>query len=550
MGQVSGRAEIEARLTHVEEVVSGLKQIGGSVDQVATKAGKVESGFKSVAGSLLGVVRTGLTAAGVLQGIDIAKSVEQAKQLDASTARWGRSAGISGDILKKSMSEVEARSATSADRLTSVGLALGRATYDGKAAAGAMADLADYALATGENIEDTGGAYEALRLGLGVTSKFGDELGRVRAIAEEVGTVGGPRALIDTLAGLTSQLAGVSAESEAARAKLVSFVAVIGKGRSKEQAQQIASEALDMIKARALDIERLSGQRVLDDNGEVIDPAKQLAWIQANMKKKFGGRKDAMRRAAISEWRPALGAAILNFDANAVSQAAGATGPGFGSDAEDVRATDEYKREQRRVNRDASLRDKAGEPLLNAGDTITETLGPWGTLAAGVLGPKAAGYLGGKALGLFGGGAGAGGAGAAAGGATAETATAAGASGFGLAAGAAVATGLAQLYAVSRLGQPRDAMGQEWLNKQAPTLGAELAQQAVKAGDLMPVIGKAGGDKEVIAAMLAMLETRLGELPDKLGRQVSAGIASEFRRAPLVVQQRPNPNTPPAAGGN
>lgn len=93
-------------------------------------------------------------------------------------------------------------------------------------------------------------------------------------------------------------------------------------------------------------------------------------------------------------------------------------------------------------------------------------------------------------------------------------------------------------------------MGQEWLNKQAPTLGAELAQQAVKAGDLMPVIGKAGGDKEVIAAMLAMLETRLGELPDKLGRQVSAGIASEFRRAPLVVQQRPNPNTPPAAGGN
>jgi len=554
MGQVSGRAEIEARLTHVEEVVSGLKQIGGSVDQVATKAGKVESGFKKVAGSLVDVARVGLTAAGVLQAFDIAKGVEQVKQLDASTARWGRSAGISGDILKKSMTEIEARAGTGADRITAVGIALGRATYDGKAAAGAMADLADYALATGENIEDTGGIFEAMRTGLGVTSKFGDELGRVRAIAEDVGTVGGPRALIDTLAGLTPALRTVSAESDAARAKLESFIAVIGKGRSKEQAQGVAGGALAMLQARALDIERLSGQRVLDDQGRVMDPGKQLAWIQANMKKKFGGRKDAMRRAAISEWGAELGTAILNYDANAVSQAAGATGPGFGSDAEDVRATDEYKREQRRVNRDAELRDKAAGPLAAAGDAITETLGPWGTLAAGVLGPKALDWVKTKGLNkLFAKGAAkaAAGAGAAAaeGGATAEAA-AAGASGLGLASAAAASTGLAQLYAVSQLGEDRDTMGAKWRNKQAPTIGAELAQQAVKAGDLMPVIGKAGGDKEVIAAMLAMLEARLGELPDKLGRQVSAGIASEFRRAPLVVQQRPNPNTPPAAAGN
>jgi hypothetical protein len=85
-------------------------------------------------------------------------------------------------------------------------------------------------------------------------------------------------------------------------------------------------------------------------------------------------------------------------------------------------------------------------------------------------------------------------------------------------------------------------MGADWRKKHAQTLGGELAQQAIQRGDLMPVIGKAGNDKEVIAAMLEKLESTFSTLPEKLASQTAAGIAAELKRAPLkaIIPQDPN----------
>ena len=57
-----------------------------------------------------------------------------------------------------------------------------------------------------------------------------------------------------------------------------------------------------MVKSRALDIERLTGKRVIDDNGQMTDPTEALASVKKIAQKKFGGNQEKMRRALMSEF--------------------------------------------------------------------------------------------------------------------------------------------------------------------------------------------------------------------------------------------------------
>ena len=117
-------------------------------------------------------------------------------------------------------------------------------------------------------------------------------------------------------------------------------------------------------------------------------------------------------------------------------------------------------------------------------------------------------------------------------------------SGLGLSAAVGVGSLALQGGVLNEIGQDRETMGKDWRSKHAQTLGGELAQQAIQRGDLTPVIGKAGGDKEVIAAMLTTLEGSLDKLPSAMAQQVAAGIAAELKRAPLKAIIPQDPNSP------
>ena len=149
------RAEIEASLVGGQQVRSEATAIAGTFQKTAaTIQSGLGAGLKSVGGALAGVISGGLQAAGVFQSINLAGAVEQAKQLDAVTARLGQSAGIAGTTLKASFEAAESKTLTSAVNLAEVSKSLGRVTYDGKFAAESLQALGDDALAMGREIGD------------------------------------------------------------------------------------------------------------------------------------------------------------------------------------------------------------------------------------------------------------------------------------------------------------------------------------------------------------------------------------------------------------
>lgn len=539
----SEKASVQISLDGADAVVSDARKAENAINSIGS--GAVRAG-KAVAGSMAGAVGSAMQLAAAATAINFAKGMQDAKQLDLTVARLARTAGTTGDALKAGFEKAERSTLTSSLALADFSKALGRTTYDGKYAAGSVAALGDHALALGREIGDELPLAVALH-GIGVEAeKLPAELGRIRDMADRLGTVGGAAALGDTLAALGPQLATVATQSDASKAKLEALIATMTKGLRPDQAKQVGGEALSMVKSRSLDIERLTGKRVIDDNGQLTDPTEALASIKKIAQKKFGGNKEAMRRALMSEFGSDLGLSIMRTDFNSVGKTAAAaqnTGK-TAQEAEAFRQSTEGKRIDAELQRQAAGRAVGGK-LQGALDTATDTLGPVGTTAALYGGGKALGYVGGKLL--AGGGTASGGAGTAAGTGAGSLAAGLGTvvtSGLGLSAAVGVGSLALQAGVLNEIGQDRDTMGKDWRSKHAQTLGGELAQQAIQRGDLSGVIGKAGGDKEVIAAMLTTLEGSLDKLPSAMAQQVAAGIAAELKRAPLKAIIPQDPNSP------
>lgn len=523
------RAEIEASLTGGQQVRTEANAIAGSFQKAATSIQNgLGAGLRTVGGALSSVVQGGLQAAGVIQSINFAGAVEQAKQLDAVTARLGQSAGIAGTQLKASFDAAESSTLTSAVSLAEMAKSLGRVTYDGKFAAESLQALGDDALAMGREIGDELPIATALH-GMGVQAKdVGAELGRLTDIADRLKLAGGPAALKDQIAALGPALAGVAADSDQARARLEALVGVMSRGLKPERAREVSAGVLSAIKSRALEFERITGRRVLDDNNQVIDPTAILKDLKANVDKRFGkGDSAAKRRALLAQGD--LGVALLrtNFDeVDRVAAAAHDTGA-TAKAAEAFRQSTEGKRLETQLTKDRGLR-QAGEVALGLHDQLVDLLGAPGAVATELVGGQAL-FAGGKAaLGALG-----------------KGITAAGAGTAAAALGVTASFAAPAIGVLSEIGVDTETDGRNWRSRHAQTIGGELAQQALKAGDLNGVVGRAGGDQAAIQAMLVALEKMLAaqETGNELLRsQVAAGIAAELRRQPLRVATPVDPN--------
>lgn len=544
-----GRARVTAELAGASQVVSGLKSIGSSVAGLASQA---------------------LAATGLLQGISLSRAVAEAKSLDLATARLSQTAGRSSADIKRQFAGMERSLLTPAPVLASITKQIGRMTYDTQYGLRSLEGLGDAALATGRDLEEMPGLAAALKAGgaQDVTA----ELGRLRDMADRLGTVGGPAALYDTIASLGPQLADVATESDSARARLEALVAGAGKDRSPERQQRMANGLLSMLQSRALDIERVSGKRQLDETGRLIDPLAAAKFVQQRAFEKFG-KGNRARYNLISEFGADVGSMLYaaNFaDIEKTAQQAKNTGANR-ADANRFRQTPEGKRIDQEIQRNAAERN-AGAQILPFADAAADFLGPWG-----MLGLNAAGSVGSGVLGALLGKAGGAGAATAAGTAASKAAAVLGSKGLegslaallgegGVGAKAAINAGLldrtlkagtaataapvaavagtaaAQIYAVSQLGQDRDQMGQEWRSAHAQTIGQEIARQAQQQGDLMPVIGKAGGNQATITAALLALEKVMDKLPERLASQVAEGMQAQLGRTPIYARIQRNPS--------
>lgn len=536
---LAGGAEVEQGLSRIEKAFS---KVGSAIASNAVPA------LKSVGGAIGGLLSDGLRAAGVLQTISLANAVEDTKRLDLATAKLGQSAGVSGSILKSNFDAVEKKTLTSSVAMAEFSRSLGRATYDGKFAADSVAALGEEALAVGRDLGDELPIAVALR-GLGVEAKsLPAELGRIRDMAEQVSTIGGPVALKDTLAALGPELARVSAQTPEARAKLEALVAVLGKGLKPEQAKAVGAAALSTIRSRALDIERVTGKRVLDDNNELIDPTETLKDLKRLADRKYGKKNtEAKRRALMTEFQADLGLAIYRTDFGEVDKvAASAQDRGrTAAEAERFRQSKEGKRIEAGLAKDQAMRG-VGAKLAGVHDTLVDKLGVTGALGVELVGGQAAlagaKYLGGKVL--------ASAAGSAAGGTTAASGTGLLSAAMGTTVGAVAGFGLAgaaasipQLALMAQYGEDRGTMGKRYISERAQLLGKDIAAAAVVQGDVTKVIGRAGGDKDIQAATMEALLAKFDQLNATLQGQAQA-YAEAMGRKVLKVAMPADPNTP------
>ncbi|TXH43152.1 MAG: hypothetical protein E6Q97_34470 [Desulfurellales bacterium] len=507
-------------------VVEGLSRIDKAFGKLGSAiASNAVPALKTVGGAIGGLVSDGLRAAGVLQTISLANAVEDAKRLDLATAKLGQSAGVSGSILKSNFDAVEKKTLTSSVAMADFSRSLGWATYDSKFAADSVGALGEEALAVGRDLGDELPLAVALR-GLGTEARdLPNELGRIRDMAERIGTVGGHMALKDTLAALGPQLAGVSMQAPDARVKLEALIAVLGKGLKPEQATAVGSAALQTIRSRALDIERVTGRRVLDDNNELVDPTQTLKDLKKLADRRYGTKNtEAKRRALMTEFTPDLGLAIYRSDFSEVDRlkTLATNKEKTEAEAEKFRQSKEGKRIEAGLAKDQAMRG-VGSELAGVHDTLVDTLGVPGAMGVELVGGHVA-LAGAKALGgkILAGSVGAG-------------ATAVG--------GALAGTAALQLAAVSSLGGDRTQMGKQYISERAQLLGQDIAAAAIARGDVMPVIGRAKGDKEIQAATMEALLLKFDQLNATLQGQANA-YAEAMGRKVLKVAMPADPNAP------
>ena len=368
------KASVEVSLDGTAAAVSDINKLDASLNQVGRKAS--EWGKKTF-GSLTGLASGVLGEVTALKGLSIGNAIRDAKALDMATAKLGQSAGISGAKLQSSFDQAEKKTLISSVAMAEFARSLGRASYDGKFAAGSVESLAVAALAAGRDLSDEAGFSLAIqRVGFDASQSM-TEIERMADMADRMQTIGGPVALRDTLASLGPLLDSVATSSDESRIKLEALVAVMGKGLKLGQAQAVAGGALSTVKSRALDIERLTGKRVLNDKGEVTDPTAALADIQAITRKKFKGDQGAQRRALISEFGAELGSMIMYTDFSQVGKLAKTATDkgGVQAEANKARETAAGKRVQKQLAVEQAARTTAAKAMSSANDVMQDPNG-------------------------------------------------------------------------------------------------------------------------------------------------------------------------------
>lgn len=528
---VNETASVTANLKGGDQVARDAGKIRKAFKEIGTEAkAAAEKGVKALGSSIGSTINDSLRAASILQTIDLSSGIASAKKFTDETSKLARQSGESFSSVSGKLTTLESRTLTSADAVGVFARALGRSTYDAKSATAAVTGLGDYAQATGRSLDEGLDIGSTLRSSLGVVGDVSSELERLRSIGETVSPQGGYTALIDSLAAIKPQLDQVAVGSDKARAELEALVAVTTKGLKPQQAQQVAGGLLSTIKARALDIERLSGNRVLDENGNVADPLQALKDLKRIGERKFGNSKagkEAQRRALISEFGPDLGTAILRADAGEIERTAQVGGQKkIAAEAEAYRNSPEGKRKQLEIERNKALRS-AGESILGLESTLIDSIGVPATIATNLFGlpllAKGAGALATGAGKVALGGIQAGGLGA-------------------LAAPAAVTASFAgpALAVLADIGEDTDTTGQKYRASHADIVGQGLANKALREGDLTGAYLETNGNAELQAALLEGIEKLVASnraIPGELARQIE-NLKLQVRPAP----EEPSPN--------
>ncbi len=500
------RAEVHLGATGTDEAIRAAEDVrgayvraaGGISDAWQGLGGKITSAVggavRSVGSSVSTLAQDSIRLATALGNVSLASAVGQARTLDETLGRMATGRGVQLAELGEKLTKASKGILVGEPAIAAEARGISTLTGDLRGALDAMEGLGEEAIATGRSAEEMAPLGVVLHNVLGVAGDTREELGKLRAQADAVGTVGGPEQLERQIESLGGTLSGFSAKTDDARNRLTAFVGVLGAGLSPNIAGKVQQAVLGQLQGRALEINRTLGRDILDENGDVTDPASVLRDLAKSM-----SRRGLHGRRALLGWRRYLGnqagSRVYNaleggeLSEQAIAELAGVTPSNEAHDrAQQFPNSGAGRRLGVQLANERAMRGVA-EPLLDAqtawgqafsGHPVESIIGA--NLASSVA-MSVAKQVGSALSGAGGGGsvATATGTGTAAAGALAGTAEAAElAEGALLTAGSALtpfAVALAgatlQLSALADVGQDRDQMGADWRREHAGLIEGE-----------------------------------------------------------------------------
>ena len=262
----------------------------------------ISSALGGVSAALSGVKKAAVEAGGAvaqLKPVNLKIATDDAERQRDQVTRLGIAMGVKAkgvEDLQTRLRAVGEKLKVSTEEVAAAANEYGSETYDFKGSVGAIEDLGRAGNNTGRSLQEMARIGVDLNKHLNVPSigmasalrSFGD-------IAENVGTTGGLRSLLDSLVELGPVLEKFDTKTDGARDRLAAFVALAGKGLPHGQGTQAAGAALGWIASDALGLGRFLGRKSIIHGGKVDDPLEILEAIQ----KKVGSTRDREARVRI-----------------------------------------------------------------------------------------------------------------------------------------------------------------------------------------------------------------------------------------------------------
>ncbi len=425
--------------------IEGADEVARAADRALrpwTSAGNAaKTAVEGVGKAFADTVRQ--TASDVARGVtafaafDLGSRIPSVIQYREEVARLSVVAGQSAESMRDKFAAQEKQTLQSRQANEEFAKSFGRLTYNYKDATEAAAALGNEAIASNRSLSEMAGVGKVIYDATQKISAAPEVLGRIRAQADALKTVGGVDALRDQFEGLGGVIARMSTQTPEQLGRFSASVAAIGKGLRPEQAKEAQQSIMGKVfgDTRATDRflrsagELKKGESILDEYGQVKDASATLAAYQRAWREQAGSMGESKRLSRMY-FGDVGGASFMRAQFDEVQGLAPSTGADDA--AAKLRTSEEGKRKQAQLATRGAQDDMAAKTLpavdavlgfardnpLTAG--IGALVGP-GLAAKGIgWGLSAAGSA------LFGGGAAAAGGGAAAGALAAGGAGAAG----------------------------------------------------------------------------------------------------------------------------
>jgi len=386
--------------------IEGVEDVGKGADKALTPwEKKAQAAGAAIKSAFTGAFQDITRVLTVGNAISFAQAIDSARKFREDVGRLSATAGPVGQ-LRAQIDAIGNAKLLRASEIIDADRGLGRIVYSAKNAMGAIGGLQDEALATGETLQQKLPLGAALMNGLGVAgNKVAGELGRVRDLADSLGTSGGLLAAEDRLTNMAGLLEEIGAKTDSDRAKLEALALGLGKGLGAQAGARAAGGILGALSGNREQFAALAGMKITaltnDDGSLNVDAAAKALpriqqWIRRQSKDR--GMQQMIATGLVGGDRQA-GAALLNGDVTAILAAAGNakdTGKTAG-EAAAFRGSEAGQAIGRQIAMERNARNTA-ESLLPVADAAQGYLANHplaGTMALGVGGNLAGAGIGG-----------------------------------------------------------------------------------------------------------------------------------------------------------